>query len=142
MWGPRCTTTYTTGVGSLWTGRSQQRGDSLLGVADSSRQTQLGQVVGVEAGDVVLLRGGHGLLCLHDFDGVRDACGEPVLRLAQGALREIATAVRDRDLLVRGGKTENRSANVDVDTAAYVFVFCAPLHVNGFCCSDARLDPT
>src|SRR5262249_3077578 len=69
-------------------------------------------------------------------------CGEPVLRLAQGALREIATAVRDRDLLVRGGKTENRSANVDVDTAAYVFVFCAPLHVNGFCSSDARLDPT
>ncbi len=61
--------------------RLQQQRDTLFGIANRTRHTEFREIVGVQAGDVVLLCGGHRLLRLHDFHGIRDACGEPVPRL-------------------------------------------------------------
>src|SRR6476620_5839084 len=99
----------------------QQIRDALFGIARGSRQSKLGYVVRVQARDVVLLGRGNRFLRLHDFYGIRDAGAEPVPRLDQGALSQIAIAVRHRDLLVRGGQTQKGGPNFDVDAAADVF---------------------
>src|SRR5260370_18004650 len=63
--------------------------------AQGPQQCELGKVMSEEAGDGVLMRSRHVLLCFYNFQIVGHAVRKAVTRLFQGLLRELLVAFRN-----------------------------------------------
>ena len=83
-------------------------------------QTELGNIVLVEAADILTVGLRHGLLCLTDGQIVADAVGVALLGLAERLVGEVDTGSGYFDLLLGGGNVEQGVTHIGVDLGVLV----------------------
>src|SRR5271168_3734634 len=148
-------------VGQFWFRRRQQGGicflelrllcrhlasSEILAKTDScntegTSERQFCEIVAVEAGDVLVVGAGQGLLRLHDFDAVGDACRKAVLGTSDVVVGQAQIPMSDVDLLPGGIQIEKCSANVVINLPTDVFRFGLPLTQSRLRLGYVALDP-
>ena len=74
----------------------------------------------IKARYVTLVRTGYRLLGLHDLEVIRNACGETILCLGQGLLREINRTASHFYLICGSIKIQQRVTHIIVDLRAEI----------------------
>src|SRR5439155_8743604 len=98
----------------------------------SASQRELGEVVVVQAGDVLVISARKSLLGLDYFDSIGDARRETIFRPANIFVSECDVLFGYIDLFLGGLKIEKSCSHVIVNLAANVFFFGLPLPQCGF----------
>ena len=88
---------------------------TLFRKAHCPRQRNLREIVRVQAGNVIRVRRGHGFLRLHDFEIVRDARIESILRLLQRLIGQVDRTSRDFNLFRGRLQIQHRGSHVGID---------------------------
>src|SRR3984957_8499260 len=109
--------------------------------AEGTSERQLCEIVAVEAGDVLVVGAGQGLLGLHHLDAVGDACREAFLGTSDVVVGQTHILMSNVNLLPGGIQIEKCGANVVVNLPADVFSFCLPLAQSRFRLGYVALDP-
>src|ERR1035438_2397107 len=94
--------------------------DAMLGVADSVRQFNLREIVGVKTLNVSFVCAGNRLLRLDHFQVVCHPCGKAILRLREFLLRQIDGTTRDCNLIGGSVQIEQGGANFVIDAASQI----------------------
>src|ERR1700683_2358017 len=94
---------------------------------EGTSEGQFCEIVAIEAGDVLVVGAGQGLLGLHHFDAVGDACRKAVFGTSDVVVGQAHILMSDCNLLLGGIQVEKCSANVVVNLPADVVCFCLPL---------------
>src|SRR5579862_3675774 len=108
---------------------------------EGTSERQFCEIVAVEAGDVLVVGAGQGLLRLHHLDAVGDACRKAFLGTSDGVVGQAHTLMSNLDLLPGGIQIEKCGANVVIDLPTDVFCFCLPLAQSRFRLSYVAFDP-
>ena len=95
----------------------------------------------IEAGDVLVVGTGQGLLGLHHLDAVSHACRKAFLGTSDVVIGQIHTLMSDIHLLLGRVQIEKCGANVVVNLPADIFCFCLPLSLSRFRLGYVALDP-
>src|ERR1700723_2275843 len=108
---------------------------------EGTSECQFCEIVAIEAGDVLVVGAGQGLLGLHHFDAVCNACRKAVLGTSDVLVGQAHILMSDVDLLPGGIQIEKCSANVVINLPTDVFRFCLPLTQSRFRLGYVALDP-
>src|ERR1700722_18538218 len=108
---------------------------------EGTSERQFCEIVVIEAGDVLVVGAGQGLLGLHHLDAVGDAGRKAFLGTSDVVVGQTHILVSDVNLLPGGIQIEKCSANVVVNLPADVFCFCLPLAQSRFRLGYIALDP-
>jgi hypothetical protein len=108
---------------------------------EGTSERQFCEIVAVEAGDVLVVCAGQGLLGLHHLDAVGDACRKAVLGTSDVFVGQAHILMSDLNLLPGGIQIEKCSANVVINLPTDVFCFCIPLVQSRFRLDYVALDP-
>src|ERR1700690_3267847 len=87
---------------------------------EGTSERQFCEIVAVEAGDVLVVGAGQGLLGLHHLDAVGDACRKAFLGTSDGVVGEAHILMSDLNLFPGGIQIEKCSANVVINLPADV----------------------
>src|SRR5271155_5859883 len=109
--------------------------------AEGTSECQFCEIVAIEAGNVLVVGAGQGLLRLHHFDAVGDACRKAVLGTSDIVVGQAHILMSDLNLLLGGIQIEKCSANVVINLPTDVFRFCLPLAQSCFRLGYVALDP-
>src|SRR5579864_6337415 len=122
-------------VGSIWLLMAFQISlYALFGIANRVSQFDFREIMSIKTLNITFVSVGDGLLGLHDFQVVSDACRETVLRLRERLLGQIDGTACHFDLLGRRIQVKHGGANLVVDLPAKVSQFrtCLPKLRFGF----------
>src|ERR1700679_2643486 len=108
---------------------------------EGTSERQFCEIVAIEAGDVLVVGAGQGLLGLHHLDAVCDACRKAFLGTSDVVVGQAHILLSDVNLLLGGIQIEKCSANVVINLPADVFRFCLPLAHSRFRLGYVALDP-
>ena len=95
----------------------------------------------IEAGNVLVVGAGQGLLGLHHLDAVSHACRKAFLGTSDVVIGQIHILMSDFNLLFGCIQIEKCSANVVINLPTDVFSFCLPLAQSRFRLGYVALDP-
>jgi hypothetical protein len=101
--------------------------------AEGASERQFCEIVAIEAGNVLVVGTGQGLLGLHHLDAVSHACRETFLGTSDVVIGQVHILMSDINLLLRRVQIEKCGANVVVNLPTDVFSFCLPLAQSRFC---------
>src|ERR1700691_5422818 len=108
---------------------------------EGTSERQFCEIVAIEAGDVLVVRAGQGLLGLHHLDAVGDACRKAFLGTSDVVVGQAYILMSDVNLLPGGIQIEKCSANVVINLPTDVFRFCLPLAQSRFRLGYVAPDP-
>src|SRR5271168_4217879 len=108
---------------------------------EGTSERQLREIVAIEAGDVLVVGAGQGLLGLHHFDAVCNACRKAILGTSDVLVGQAHILMSDVDLLPGGIQIEKCSANVVINLPTDALCFCLPLAQSRFRLDYVAFDP-
>src|ERR1700677_3305562 len=108
---------------------------------EGTSERQFCEIVAIEAGDVLVVGAGQGLLGLHHLDAVSDACRKAFLGASDVVVGEAYIPLSDINLFPSGVQIEKCAANVVVNLPADVLCFRLPLAQSCFCLGYVAFDP-